>query len=150
MSGKFYEDFNTGEKYTSPGKTITDSHITLMVGLAGYNEPYFLDEEAAKKTIFGGRVAPGRMTLFLMGALAEQIGIFHDTAMAMVGLDKVRIKSPLRAGDTIRVVAEIIDKKETSRPDRGIVVHKETCYNQKDEVVAEVEVTHLVKRRPIP
>ena len=148
MTGKYYEDFQVGEKHTSPGKTVTDTHITLMVGLSGYNEPYFLDEEAAKKTMFGGRVAPGRMTVFLMGALAEQIGIFHDTAIAMVGLDKIKIKSPLRAGDTIRVVAEIVDKKETSRPDRGIVVHKETCLNQRDEVVAEVEVTHLIKRKP--
>lgn len=147
MTGKYYEDFKIGEKFTSPGKTITDTHITLMVGLGGYNEPYFLDDEAAKKTIFGGRVAPGRMIVFLMGALAEQIGVFHDTAMAMVGLDRIKIKSPLRVGDTIKVVVEIADKKETSRPDRGIVVHKETCLNQRDEVVAEVEVTHLVKRK---
>ena len=147
MIGKFYEEFNVGEKYTSPGKTVTDTHITLMVGLTGYNEPYFLDEEAAKKTMFGGRVAPGRMIVFLMGALAEQTGVFHETALAMVGLDKIKIKSPLRAGDTIRVVVEIVEKKETSRPDRGIVVHKETCYNQRDEAIAEVEVTHLVKRK---
>ncbi len=149
MSAKYYEEFQIGEKYTSPGKTITDTHITLMVGLGGYNEPYFLDEEAGKKTIFGGRVAPGRMTVFLMGALAEQIGIFHDTAIAMVGLDRIKIKSPLRAGDTIRVALEIVEKKDTSRPDRGIVVHKETCLNQRDEVVAEVEVTHLIKRKPL-
>lgn len=147
MTGKYYEDFQIGEKFTSPGRTITDTHITLMVSLGGYNEPYFLDEEAAKKTIFGGRVAPGRMIVFFMGALAEQTGVFHDTAMAMVGLDKIKVKSPLRTGDTVRVVVEIAEKKETSRPDRGIVIHKETCYNQRDEVVAEAEVTHLVKRK---
>lgn len=93
MVGKFYEEFSIGEKHISPGKTVTDTHLTLMIGLAGYNEPYFLDEEAAKKTMFGGRVAPGRMIVFLMGALAEQTGVFHETALAMVGLDKKRLKA---------------------------------------------------------
>lgn len=145
--GKYFEEFNMGDKFVTPGKTITEGAITMMVGLAGFVIPLFNDEEYAKTTIFGGRIAPGRLTLFVMGGLVEQTGLFEDTVIALVGINNVRVRNPLRAGDTIRVEMEITGKKETSRPDRGIIVHKELCQNQRGEIVAEAEVSHLMKRR---
>ena len=65
-----------------------------------------------------------------------------------MGLDKVRFKGPLRAGDTIYVEFEVIELKETSRPDRGIMVHRSQCINQRGEVLIENEATHLMRRRP--
>jgi acyl dehydratase len=118
-----------------------------MVGLAGFVLPLFNDEEYARTTIFGGRIAPGRLTLFVMGGLVEQTGLFEDTVIALVGLDNIRFRAPLRAGDTIRVEIEITAKKETSRSDRGLITHRETCRNQRGEIVVEAESTHLLKRR---
>jgi acyl dehydratase len=149
MGGKYFEDFMIGEKFKSPSKTITESAITMMIGLAGFTIPLFNDEEYAKKTPFGGRIAPGRLTLFVMGGLEEQTGIYDDTVIALVGLDKVRFKGPLRPGDTIHVESEVIDLKETSNPERGIMVHRSKCINQRGEVIIEAEATHLMKRRKI-
>jgi len=145
---KYFEDFRVGEVFRSPAKTITESAITMMVGLAGFTIPLFNDEEYAKKTPFGTRIAPGRMTLFIMGGLEEQIGIYDETVVALVGLDKVRFKAPLKAGDTIHVEFEITELKETRRPDRGLMVHKSRCLNQRGEVLIETEATHLMRRRP--
>ncbi len=145
--GKYFEEFNVGDKIITPGKTITEGAITMMVGLAGFVIPLFNDEEYAKTTVFGGRIAPGRLTLFVMGGLVEQTALFEDTVIALVGITNVRVKGPLRAGDTIRVEMEITGKKETSRPDRGLIVHKELCKNQRGEVIVEAEVTHLMRRK---
>jgi acyl dehydratase len=148
MSPKYWEDYNIGDKFETPGKTITEAAISIMIGLGGYTLPLFLNEEEAKKTMFGSRIAPGRLTLFMMGGLEEQSGMWdEETMIALLGIDKVRAKAPLRAGDTISVEMEVIDKRETKSPDRGIIVHKSICRNQKDEEIMEVETTHLVKRR---
>jgi len=59
----------------------------------------------------------------------------------------VRITGPMKAGDTITVEMEIIEKRETKKGDRGLILHRETCKNQRGEAIAECEVTHLVKRK---
>ena len=145
---KYFEDFRVGEVFRTPGKTMTEGAIAMMVGLGGFTIPLFNDEEYARQTPFGSRIAPGRLTLFVMGGLEEQIGIYDDTVIALLGLDKVRFKAPLKAGDTIHVEFEVIDLKETSKPDRGIMVHKSKCLNQRGEVLIECEATHLMRRRP--
>lgn len=148
MSGKYFEDFNIGDKFVTPGRTVTEGAIATMVGLGGFVHPLFNDEEYAKTTIFGGRIAPGRLTLFFMGGLEEQLGIYEGTLVALVGLDKIRFRAPVRPGDTLRVEMEVTDKKESSKPDRGLIVHKSICRNQRGETVAETEASHLVKRKP--
>ena len=144
---KYFEDFKVGEVFRTPGKTMTEGAIAMMVGLGGFTVPLFNDEEYARQTPFGSRIAPGRLTLFVMGGLEEQIGIYDETVIALVGLDEVRFKAPLRAGDTIHVEFEVINLKETSKPDRGIMVHKSKCLNQRGEVLIECEATHLMRRR---
>ena len=144
---KYFEDFRVGEVFRTPGKTMTEGAIAMMVGLGGFTIPLFNDEEYARPTPFGSRIAPGRLTLVVMGGLEEQIGIYDDTVIALLGLDKVRFKAPLKAGDTIHVEFEVIDLKETSKPDRGIMVHKSKCLNQRGEVLIECEATHLMRRR---
>jgi acyl dehydratase len=144
---KYFEDFRIGETFKSPAKTISRGMIDMMVGLAGFTIPLFNDEEYAKQTPFGTRIAPGRLTLFVMGGLEEQIGIYDDTVIALLGLDRIRFKAPLRAGDTVHVEFEVIDLKETSKPDRGIMVHRSKCINQRGEVLIENEATHLMQRR---
>ena len=143
----YYEDFNIGDVFTTPGKTVTEAMISIMVGLGGFVFPLFNDEEYARNTPFGGCIAPGPMTLFLMGGLEEQSLIYGDDAVAIVGIDKVRFKTPLRAGDTIRVEVTIIAKRETSRPKAGIVTHRSNCVNQGGEVIVESESTVLVKKK---
>lgn len=51
-------------------------------------------------------------------------------------------------GGTIRVVANVVEKKETSKPDRGVVSFQRQCVNQRGEVVQEMKATLMFKRRP--
>ena len=148
MKGLYYEDFKIGDKFTTSAKTITEGAITMMVGLGGYTVPLVTDEEFAKTTIFKGRIAPGRMTIFMTGGLMEQLGIFNETVVALIGIDKIRFKNPLRAGDTIKVEIEIVDKRETKNSERGIITNKGSCLNQRGEIILEEEATYLMMRKP--
>ena len=145
---RYWEDYNIGDRFQTAGRTISQAMIDIMVGLGGYIEPFFLDEEEAKKSLYGGRIAPARVTIFMMGGMEIQSGMWDlDAILALMGIDKIRIKAPLRAGDTIKVEMEVTEKRETSKPDRGIIIHKSVCKNQRGEEVAETEAVHLVKRR---
>lgn len=148
MSGRWFEDFKVGDKFVTPGKTVTEGAIATMIGLGGFIMPLFNDEEFAKTTPFGTRIAPGRLTLFLMGGLEEQTGVYEGCLIALLSIDKVQFKGPLKTGDTIRVEMEVTDTRPTSKPDRGVVVHKSICRNQRGEVVVETEAAHLLRRRP--
>ena len=146
---KHWEDYNIGDRCKGPGRTISEAMINTIAGFSGHTMFLFWDEDRARDTMFGGRIAPGLMTLLVMDGLEEQSGLWdEETMIALVGIDGVRIKAPLRAGDTIRVETEIVAKKETRRPDRGLIIHRNVCRNQKGEEVAEYQGTHLVKRRP--
>ena len=69
--------------------------------------------------------------------------------LAFAGL-RWKFKNPIKIGDTIRVRAEVTAKKETSKPDRGVVTLTRTVLNQRDEVVQEGETDLMVERRQRP
>ncbi len=145
---KYYEDLNIGYKFVSPAKTMTEAEIIGLTRLGGMVSPLWDDEEYAKTTQFKGRIAPGPVTLLVMLGLMTQTGVFN-TDIGALGLNKVRWMKPLKAGDTIRCETEVIDRKETHRPDAGIIIHIDRCINQRGEVILELENVHLFKRRPI-
>ena len=147
IKGAYYKEFNIGDKFTTPRKTVTEAAINIMLSLGGMRNPIFIDEEYAKDTVFGTCIAPGELTVVFMGGLNEQLDMWWDTIL--VGIDKMKFKNPLKPGDTIHNEIEITSKRETSNPKWGLVVDKSVCRNQKGEVVAELEFTHLVPRRPV-
>jgi acyl dehydratase len=59
---------------------------------------------------------------------------------------EIKIVSPVLAGDTIRVTVGIADKRETKKPDRGIVTYTHTVTNQRGEVVLEAQVKRMIRR----
>ncbi len=146
IQGKYFEEFQLGDKFLTPGKTITESMITLSLGIGGFIIPFFQDAEYAKQTVFKGIVAPAHLTLLVLGGLVEQTGIFHETVVALTSMEG-RFKAPVRAGDTIKAEVTVASKRETSNPAIGSVTMGHTVKNQTGEVVAEVQITHLVKRR---
>jgi acyl dehydratase len=141
-----FEDFKVGEKYISPSRTVTETDVVLFAGLSGDYNPLHVDEEFAKKSIFGGRIAHGILTLAISAGLGDRCGWFDGTAIAFLGFEEVRFTAPVKLGDTITVEVEIVDKRESRKKDRGIVVQKRTVRNQRGEIVMEARFVHLVKR----
>ncbi len=143
---RYFEDIEVGEEYESPGRTVTETDIVLFAGLSGDYNVLHTDAEFMKKSIFGERIAHGLLGLAIQSGLFYRSGPVFAT-VAFLGL-RWKFKGPIKIGDTIRLRTRVSGKRETSRPDRGIVVVERRVLNQRDEVVQEGETDLMVERRP--
>src|SRR5687767_9805122 len=127
--GLTYEDHAVGATYETLARTVNDADLSAFVNLCGFNEPLFMDMEfVARESVFKGRPAPGAFTFCLSEGLVMQTGLIHGTGMSYLGSD-IRTVAPVLAGDTIRVTVTITDKRETKKPDRGIVTYTHAVTN---------------------
>ena len=144
--GLTYEEHAVGVVYQTLGRTVSEADICAFVNLCGFNEPLFMDMEyVARESVFKGRPAPGAMTFALSEGLIMQTGLIHGTGMSYLG-GEIRIVSPVLEGDTLHVSVTITDKRETKKPDRGIVTYRHEVTNQRGEIVLEAAVKRMIKR----
>lgn len=145
--GRHFEEFTEGETLVTAARTITESAVDLFAGLSGDFNPLHIDEETAQKTPTKGRIAHGMLVLSVATGLANQLGVFEGTTLALLGMDKIRWTAPVRLGDTIRVDLTVREKKETSKPDRGVVTAAVSVRNQRGEEVCQAEWSTLMARK---
>ena len=142
----YFEDFEVGRRFPTYGRTITEGDLSLFCSFAGYHVPLFIDEEYAKQTPFGGRIVPSAMIMAISTGMTESL--FRTTIIALLALERGRFLHPVKPGDTITTEVEVLDKRETSKPDRGIVIFRDHLLNQRGETVFQIDKTTLIKRRP--
>src|SRR4030095_12095070 len=100
--GMTFEEFHSGDHFTTGRRTITEHDIMQFVTLVCLTEPLFLDLEYIRhESLYGERIAPGSLTFGMAEGLTVQTGIIHGTGMAFAGLDKMRLFGPVKVGDTI-------------------------------------------------
>jgi acyl dehydratase len=136
MSDALYlEDFTPGREFLTDGVTITEAQI-LDFALAFDPQPFHLDVEAAKQSIFGGLIASGFHTMALTFRLFAQTRALAASSLGSPGVDELRWIRPVRPGDTLRAVVRVAEQRpSTSKPDRGIVRLQWTTLNQAGEPV---------------
>ena len=145
--GLTYEQHTVGANYRTGGRTVSESDIVTFVNLCGFTEPLFMDMEfVARESVYKRRAAPGALTFALSEGLIIQTGLIHGTGMAFLG-GEIRVVAPVLEGDTIRVEVEIADKRETKKPDRGIVTYRHRVLNQRGELVLEARVQRMIRRK---
>ena len=144
--GKYFEDFQVGDSFVTVSRTVTEADITIFAGLSGDYNQLHTDEEFAKKTVFGGRVAHGFLGLSIASGFTDRTKVLECTALAFLGLNW-KLTGAIRLGDTIRVKVTVESKRETKKPDRGIVTFYEQILNQKGEVVQEGQQNIMVRRK---
>jgi acyl dehydratase len=147
MPDLFFEDFKPGDRFESKTLTVTEA---LILEFGRFYDPqvFHIDAEAAKATIYGGLIASGLQTIALTFKLFFETGALGAASLGSPGLDEIRWRTPVRPGDTLRVVAEVVEARpSTSRPDRGIVRLRYTTYNQRDETVMTLIGNQLLRRR---
>jgi acyl dehydratase len=141
-----YEGFHVGDRYETLGRTVSEYEILSFVTLTGFTEPLFMDVEyIQRESVFKTRVAPGVLTFAIAEGLALQTGLVHGTGLALMHYD-VRVVAPVLAGDTVRLEIEVAEKRETRKPDRGVVTFRHRVVNQRAETVMEATVTRMIKR----
>jgi acyl dehydratase len=144
MKDIFYEDFEIGQKYVTRTRYISGSEIQLIVGIMGATNPLFLSEEIAKSKGYEGMISPGVVISAYAFGLEYQTGIY-DNIIGLVGVEE-RIKAPLLHNTPLRSELEVVYKRETKRPDRGIVVFQRRCYSNEKELT-ESKLTFLYLMR---
>jgi acyl dehydratase len=146
MESLYFEDFEVDREYVTRSRTITESDIVTFAGLSGDFNSLHMDEEFAKQTIFGARIAHGLLGLSIASGLMTQTRMTEGTVMAFLGLTW-SFKGAIKTGDTITVRMRVADKRETSKSDRGIVRLAISVINQRGEVVQEGDNTLMVQKR---
>ncbi|HEY7250956.1 MAG TPA: MaoC family dehydratase [Methylomirabilota bacterium] len=144
----YFDDFTPGREFRTDGATITEAQI-LDFALAFDPQPFHLDVEAAKQSIFGGLIASGFHTMALTFRLFAQTRALAACSLGSPGVDELRWLRPVRPGDTLRAVVRVAEQRpSTSKPDRGIVRLQWTTLNQAGEPVLTMTSMQLVRRRP--
>ena len=154
-SNNYFEDFQIGQVLKhARGKTMCEQdNVGITLQVLNTAEGHF-NEDVMQKNASGGimgrsgwnsRLQFGGVTIAMVIGLAMQDT--GENALREIGLDKIRLKSPVFHGDTLYAYTEVLRKEEADRADAGIVTFKHYGVNQKDEVVFEGERQVLVKRK---
>jgi acyl dehydratase len=148
MSDRYFDDFEIGEQFVSPGITLTQSMI-VDYGLLYDPQPFHVDAVAAQASNFGGLIASGFQSIALGFRAFLMLGLFRVCSMGSPGMDEVRWTRPVRPGDTLRAEMTVLDKKPSrSKPDRGMLFTQFRILNQRNEDVVLFKCMHLLARRP--
>ncbi len=144
--GICWEDWNIDQDYYTARRTVTETDVVLFAGLSGDFNPLHTDDIFAQSTPFGKRIAHGALVYAIATGLANQSGTFEGTTVAFLE-QTTKWPAPTLPGDTLRLVIRPLEKKETSKPDRGLVVFSIKVMNQKDTVVMDSQWKILVARK---
>lgn len=134
--GKTFDEFAVGQVYETAARTITEADIVAFAGLSGDWNPLHTNEEFAKNTPFGTRIAHGALILSIATGLANQLGIFEGTTISVLEF-LTRFTGAVKPGDTVYVRFTVEEKRESKKPDRGLVKVGINVLNQREESVLE-------------
>ena len=149
MTDRYYEDFKAGERFISGGMTMTEAGI-IEFARQWDPQPFHVDAEFAKKWQYGGLIASGLHTMCVTLKLWLELGVLKSCSLGSPGLGETQFPRPVRPGDTLRVVTDIVQlRASASKPDRGICRLRQVTINQRGEPVMEQETTVFLKRRPV-
>jgi acyl dehydratase len=143
----YYEDVVVGAEITTGTHTVSMKDILTFADVTRDHHPLHTDEDYCRNTQFGKPIAHGLYGLSLIEGLKSELKLYENTSVASLGWDKIRFKAPIFPGDSVRVKMRFIEKRESRKTDRGVVVEAITLVNQRDEVVTEAEHATLLIRR---
>ena len=144
----YFEDFEVGEKFSTPGRSIFNTDIVNFVGLTGMYEDLFCNLEYIEKaSAFKKRIVPGALTLSVSVGLFSRTGWFDKTGLALTGFRKINFINPLVPGDTIRNECEVIGKQESGRRDGGVLTLQVIVKNQRDEDIVSYQTLGLMAKK---
>src|SRR5262252_7819268 len=146
QSRLYLEDLAVGRRFTSATHVIDASQIKAFAGQFD-PQPFHLDDETAKSTLFAGLAASGWHTAAITMRLLVESGL--PLAGGIIGAGgEIAWPKPTRPGDTLRVESEVLEVTPSrSRPDRGMATVRSVTRNQKDEAVQELKAKLIVPRR---
>ena len=149
MDELYYEDFHVGQRFESEPATMERDRLVRFAQEFD-PQPQHLGEDSAAGSLFGTLVASGWHTAALSMRLQLDCMMNRIPGGAMgAQVDKLAWRHPVRPGDRLRAVLEVLEKRESrSRPERGLLSLRTTTVNQDGQAVMELTAAVLVPKRP--
>ena len=146
MNELYLDDFHVGQKFGSGRLRVETDQIKAFA--AEFDpQPFHLDEDAAKRSYFGGLAASGWHTAAITMRLLVESGM--PLAGGIVGAGgEFDWPNPTRPGDTLQVESEVLEiRPSRSRPNWGVATVRSLTRNQRNEVVQRLMAKLIVPRR---
>lgn len=144
MTERYFEDFAVGQVFKPSCRVRIEKEDIIADP-----QPFHLDEEAARRSIFGQLVASGWHTAAMTMSLIARSEYRPAGGSIGLGFESLRWPIPVLPGDELRIESEVLEVRPSrSRPDRGLVKMRTQTFNQNGEVVQEIVANGMVPRRP--
>jgi len=149
MFGRYYEEFNLGEKFNHwPGKTVTESDNNLFSLLTMNHHPVHLDHNYAKNEFHGKVLVVG--TYVFSVVVGQSVSDISGKAIVNLGYESIIHLAPTFVGDTIYSETKILEKRlSKSNIKNGIVRVETKAQNQHGDQILEFARSLLVPKKPL-
>jgi len=148
MSGRFLEDYAVGEVLKPTRRLRVEKDAIIAFARQFDPQPFHLDEEAARATIFRGLAASGWHTAALTMRLLVEGELQPAGGIVGAGFDEFRWPRPVRPGDELHLESEVLEVRPSkSRPEQGLIKVRTTTLNQAGEAVQILIANLVVPRR---
>jgi acyl dehydratase len=143
---RWFEDFKVGDRFESPGKTLTDAHFMFFSGMTGDTHPIHYDDEYAKGTRFGRRLAHGLMLTAMTAVGASTLSPIIEHSIVAFLEQTTRFLAPAFVGDTIKPRHEVVELER--KRSAGLLTLRVTLTNQRGETILDGRHRYLIAYRP--
>jgi acyl dehydratase len=145
---RYFDDFKVGDSITGAPGALSESEI--MEFARRYDpQPFHVDKEAARKSIFGELIASGFQTIAFSFRQVWDAGMKNVANLGGHGIDEVRWLRPVRPGEKLVVTATVEQLLPSqTRSDRGTAKVRYVTRNQKGEAVFSMLALQILRRRP--
>jgi acyl dehydratase len=153
LRGKYFEEFQEGEKYITSRRTLRETDLMDFCNLCWFNLSMFFDEIYAETEMpYKSSVFPGPFIIPLAIGLFLKLGVYEKTVIALLGIQNLRFKTSLRVGDTMEVEVSILSKKDSKTySNRGIMrslfTINRVLHDLTKESIMSFEMTHMLKKK---
>src|SRR5512146_3212002 len=146
--GRYFEEFQVGEKVMTQSRKVSDSDIMTFASLTGDNNRIHTNEEFSRTGPFGKRVSHGLLGLSIASGLLWQTGILDGTVIAFREVNEWKFVKPVFIDDVVHAELEPLETKALPRIGGGSVVVNVELKNQDNDVCMRGKWTLLVMLRP--
>lgn len=140
-----FAEFHAGQVIEAGPYLVTEAEVLQFAN--AYDPQWFhTDAEAAAEGPFGGLIASGWHTGAIAMRLVTDAALAGSESFASPGLAHVKWPNPVRPGDSLRLVADVIEaRRADKRPTLGILRWRWRLFNQREQLVLDLEATSLFK-----
>ena len=144
----YWEDFAVGTVREFGGMKLEKADI-IRFAKDWDPQPFHVDEEAAKRSPYGGLIASGWQTCAAAMRMCCDAYLLDAASVGSPGVENVRWVKPVRPGDTLRVRLEVLEARPLkSKPGVGLVKNRWQLFNQDGEEVMQMEGYGMFLQRP--